>query len=187
MNGIITKKFIQYNLIAFLAVFLSRYAIIPFDHYNLSVGNYIWLPMGASILAILLFGYRAFFGILAGYLAAALIIKGGFDMAYINSYLGKVIDSLSPIIAIWAMRSANLGNFFHNGKANYKLILPLIVFTVFLATIGKLIVYPMNGKIINDWAWFIQSYSMSGVLGGIVFIIVALVIFKPTLIKHKLI
>jgi len=186
-NSIINKRFIQYNLIAFVAVFLSRYAIIPFDHYNISVANYIWLPMGASIFAILIFGNRAFFGVLAGYLVAALIIKGGFDMVYINSYLGKVIDSLAPVIAIWAMRSANFGNFFFAGKANYAHILGLIVLTVFLATLGKLIVYPMNGKIIDDWTWFMQSYSISGILGSIVFIIAALVIFKPTLIKHNMI
>ncbi len=187
VSSIINKRFVQYNLIAFAAVFLSRYAIIPFDHYNLSVANYIWLPMGASILAILLFGYRAFFGVLAGYLAAALIIKGGFDMVYINSYLGKVIDSLAPVIAIWAMKSANFANFFFAGKANYARILVLIVFTVFLATLGKLIVYPMNGKIIDDWIWFTQSYSISGILGGIVFIMAALAIFRPTLIKHNII
>jgi uncharacterized membrane protein len=45
----------------------------------------------------------------------------------------------------------------------------------------------MNGKIIDDWTWFMQSYSISGILGGIVFIITALAIFKPTLIKHNMI
>ena len=180
-------NFINCTFIAFVAVFLSRYAIIPFDHYNISVANYLWLPTGASILAILLFGYRAFFGVLAGYLVAALIIKGGFDMTYINSYLGKVIDSLAPIIAIWAMRSVNFGNFFTDGKTNYIHILALIVLTVLIATAGKLIVYPMNGKIIDDWAWFMQSYSISGILGGIVFITAILAIFKPILIKNNII
>ena len=187
MHNTTFKQFIQYNLIAFIAVFVSRYMIIPFDHYNISVANYLWLPMGASILSILLFGFRAFTGVLLGYLVAALIIKGGFDMAYINSYLGKVIDSLAPFIAIWMMRSVRFSNFFNSGKVNYTQILVLIVLTVVLATLGKLIVYPMNGKIITDWIWFMQSYSMSGILGAIVFIFATLKIFSAKLSKYKLI
>ena len=65
--------------------------IIPFDNYNISVANYLWLPMGASILSILLFGFRAFTGVLLGYLVAALIIKGGFDMAYIIATWVKLL------------------------------------------------------------------------------------------------
>jgi hypothetical protein len=45
----------------------------------------------------------------------------------------------------------------------------------------------MNGKIIDDWAWFMQSYSISGILGGIVFITAILAIFKPILIKNNII
>ena len=186
-QNITTSQLIQYNLIAFVAVFVSRYIIIPFDHYNIAVANYLWLPMGASILAILLFGNRVFFGVLAGYLLAAFIIKGGFDMAYINSYLGKVIDSLAPIVAIWIMSKFNIKEYFFNGNPLYLRMLPLILITVFIANGAKLIVYPMNGKVINDWVWFFQSYSLSATLGSIVFIVVALAIFKPTLIRRNII
>lgn len=186
-NTINMKQFIQYNLIAFIAVFVSRYIIIPFDHYNIAVANYLWLPMGAGILAILLFGNRVAFGVLAGYLVAAFIIKGGFDMAYINSYLGKVIDTAAPIIAIWIMKQFDVREFFFNGKALYLRMLPLILITVFLANGAKLIVYPMNGKVITDWVWFFQSYSISATLGSIVFIVVTLAIFKPILIRRNII
>ena len=181
------KQFIQYNLIAFAAVFISRYIIIPFDHYNIAVANYLWLPMGAGILAIVLFGNRAAFGVLAGYLVAAFIIKGGFDMAYINSYLGKVIDTIAPIVAIWIMKQMNVKDYFAGGRLLYLRMLPLILITVLLANGAKLIVYPMNGKIISDWVWFFQSYSLSATLGSIVFIVVTLTIFRPMLVRHNII
>ena len=181
------KQFIQYNLIAFAAVFISRYIIIPFDHYNIAVANYLWIPMGAGILAIMLFGNRAAFGVLAGYLLAAFIIKGGFDMAYINSYLGKVIDTIAPIVAICIMKQMNVKAYFAGGRPLYLRMLPLILITVLLANGAKLIVYPMNGKIISDWVWFFQSYSLSATLGSIVFIVVTLTIFRPMLVRHNII
>ena len=85
------------------------------------------------------------------------------------------------------MRSVRFSSFFNSGKVNYTQILVLIVLTVVLATLGKLIVYPMNGKIITDWVWFMQSYSMSGILGAIVFIFATLKIFSAKLSKYKLI
>jgi len=46
------KQFLTYNLIAFLAVLISRLIIVPFDHVDISIGNYIWLPMGRLYLRL---------------------------------------------------------------------------------------------------------------------------------------
>ena len=58
-------KFIQYNLVALLGVFITRSLIIPMDHFNSDIGNNLWLPMGAVLLAFLLFGFRVFPGLIS--------------------------------------------------------------------------------------------------------------------------
>ena len=162
--------------------------IVPFDHVDISVGNYIWLPMGAAILAPLLFGFKSFPGVLIGYVLATFITKGGtWEAIHIYSYLGKLIDSLAPIVSILMMRFFRLSDFFDSGKINYAHVMFLVVLASLLATLAKVFVYPMNGKIIEDPVLFIQSYLFSDILGGVVFIYVALKVFAPKLIKNKLI
>ncbi len=169
-------------------VFVSRMIIVPFDHIDVSIANYIWLPMGAAILAPLLFGFKSFPGVLIGYMLATFITKGGvWEPVYIYSYIGKFIDSLAPIVSILIMRFFRLSDFFDSGKANYSHIMFLVILTSLMATLAKVFVYPMQGKLIPDPVLFIQTYAASDILGGIVFIYVALKIFAPRLIKNQLI
>ncbi len=169
-------------------IFISRLIIVPFDHVDISIANYIWLPMGAAILAPLLFGFKSFPGVLLGYFLATFITKGGvWEAVHIYSYMGKFIDSLAPIISIVIMRYFRLSDFFDSGKANYSHIMFLVVLSSVMATLAKVFVYPMQGKLIPDPVLFIQSYTASDILGGVVFIYLALKIFAPKLIKNKLI
>ncbi len=182
------KQFIWFNLIAFTMVSVSRLIIVPFDHINISIANYIWLPMGAAILAPLLFGFKTFPGVVLGYFLATFITKGGiWEVIHIYSYMGKFIDSLAPIVSIMLMRFFHLSDFFDSGKANYAHIMFLVVLSSLLASLAKVFVYPMHGKIIEDPVLFVQSYTASDILGGIVFIYIALKLFAPKLIKEKLI
>ena len=88
-------KFIQYNLIALSSVFLARSLIIPMDHFNSNLGNTLWLPMGAVLLAFLLFGFRVFPGLLLGYLLAEIFIEGG------TSNIGKISTFAFLEIRTW--------------------------------------------------------------------------------------
>lgn len=182
------KQFIWFNVIAFVMVFMSRMIIVPFDYINIAVANYIWLPMGAAILAPLLFGFKSFPGVLLGYFSAVFIIKGGvYEAVHYYSYMGKFIDSVAPIISILIMRKLQLSDFFDSGKVNYAHVMFLVILASLIATFAKVFIYPMQGKLIPDPVLFIQSYAASDILGGIVFIYVALKIFAPKLIKNKLI
>ena len=182
------KQFIIYNLIVFMGVFVSRMIIVPFDHVDISIGNYIWLPMGAAILAPLLFGFKTFPGVLLGYFLATFITKGGvWEAVHIYSYLGKFIDSVAPIASILMMRFFHLSDFFDSGKIHYSHVMFLVVLASLVVTLAKVFVYPMNGKIIPDPSLFIQTYLMSDILGGIVFIYIVFKFFTPQLIKNKLI
>ena len=182
------KQFIIYNLISLVAIFVSRMIIVPFDHVDISIGNYIWLPMGVAIMAPLLFGFKSFPGVLAGYFLAVFVIKGGvWEAVHYYSYLGKFIDSVAPIASILMMRFFHLSDFFGSGKVRYSHVMFLVVLSSLVATLAKVFVYPMNGKIIPDPSLFIQSYLLSDILGGVVIVYIVFKFFTPQLIKNKLI
>ncbi|MBC8493652.1 MAG: hypothetical protein ISR70_01435 [Candidatus Thioglobus sp.] len=182
------KQFLWFNAIAFAMVFVSRLIIVPFDHINISIANYIWLPMGAAILAPLLFGFKSFPGVVLGYFLATFITKGfTWEAVHMYSYMGKFIDSLAPIVSILIMRAFHLSTFFDSGKVKYSHVMFLVILASLIATFAKVFVYPMQGKLIPDPVLFIQSYAASDIFGGIVFIYIALKLFASKLIKNKLI
>lgn len=55
--------FLKFNLISFVIVLISRWIIVPFDHIDISLANYMWLPIGSTIIVTLMFGFsRSFMG-----------------------------------------------------------------------------------------------------------------------------
>lgn len=181
--------FIKFNLISFIIVFISRWIIVPFDHIDISLANYVgWLPIGSSIIVTLMFGFnRSFYGILAALLLVAGINKGFVWDPYQFSYIGKVIDSLGPIVSIMIMRAFQLSDFFDSGKVNHLHIVFLVILVSIVVTLPKVFIYPLGGKEIPDPVAFISSYVTSDIIGGLVFIYAFVLLFKPILVKNKLI
>lgn len=180
-------QFIQHNVFAFLAVFIARMAIVPFDYADLSIGNYLWLPIGASILSYLLFGFKTFFGVFIGFALATIILKGSFDAVSIFSWLGRLSSSLAPIVAIMMMRFFHLSDFFDSRKVNFAHIVFLVILSSLVSTLAKFFIYPINEATISNPVVFIQSYLLEDVIGGIVFIYIAVKVFVPLMVKNKLI
>ncbi len=147
-----------------------------------------WLPIGSTIIVTLLFGFnRSFYGILAALLLVAGINKGFVWDPYQFSYIGKVIDSLAPIISIMIMRAFQLSTFFDAGKLNHKHVIFLVILTSIVATLPKVFIYPLGGKVITDPVAFMTSYVTSDILGGMVFIYLFYTLFKSILVKRNLI
>ncbi len=180
-------QFIQHNLFAFSAVFIARMLIVPFDYTDLSIGNYLWLPIGATILSYLLFGFKTFFGVFLGFALATIILKGSFDAVSIYSWMGRLVTSLSPILAIIAMRSFHLSDFFDSGKVNFAHVIFLVILSSLISTLAKFFIYPINEAAISNPVTFIQSYLLGDIIGGVVFIYVFIKVFAPLLAKDKLI
>ncbi len=88
---------VQNNLIVFAMVFIARMIIVPFDATDLSIGNYLWLPLGAAVMSYLLYGYKVFPGVFIAYILATVILKGSWDAISIYSYMGRLISSLAPL------------------------------------------------------------------------------------------
>ena len=69
-----TLSFFKTTLITAAVVFLTSDLMSHFDAGDITIGNYLWLPMGAKILAFLLFGFWAFPGVLLGSLMSGVLI-----------------------------------------------------------------------------------------------------------------
>lgn len=179
-------KILQYNVIALLTVFVTRSLIIPMDHFNSDIGNILWLPMGAVLLSYLLFGFKVFPGLLAGYLLAEIFIEGGLANIAQHEVISRTVNALMPLIIILFMRKLNFGDFIKNQKLNYLHLVPLIVFASLATTLTKVALLYAPEQYSAGKVYF-QSYVQGDILGAIVFIVVAFFIAKPMLIRQKLI
>ncbi|MDC1104965.1 hypothetical protein OAS61_01115, partial [Candidatus Thioglobus sp.] len=75
---------------------------------DITLGNYLWLPMGAKILAFLLFGLWALPGVLLGSLMSGYILYNFLNVDPIYGPLGSLIGTFAPMSAILIMRYFNL-------------------------------------------------------------------------------
>jgi len=157
---------------------------------DITVGNYLWLPIGAKILAFLLFGFWAFPGVLIGSLMSGIFLYDSWNGNTIYGPLGTLAGVLAPMFAIGIMRFFSLSNFFEGGKLVYGHIIFLVILSSLINTLTKLFLYfdkieGVDGAEV-DALKFLESYLTGDILGGLVFVFVAIKIFLPSIVKHKL-
>ena len=68
------KDLVTNNLIAFAAVFLASIAMINLSSYDVEVGTYLYLPIGAKILVFLLFGRQVLIGVIASCIFCGVVL-----------------------------------------------------------------------------------------------------------------
>ena len=178
------------TLITAAVVFLTSDLMSHFDAGDITVGNYLWLPMGAKILAFLLFGYWAFPGVLLGSLMSGVFLYDSWNGNTFYGPLGTLAGVMAPMLAVAIMRLFHLSNFFKDGKLVYGHIVFLVILSSLINTIAKLFLYidkvkGVDGKEV-DAIQFIQSYLTGDILGGLVFVFVVIKIFLPIILKNKL-
>ena len=180
------------NIVIALVIFLTS-ALMSWTHgIDITLGNYLWLPMGAKILAFLLFGLWALPGVLLGSLMSGYILYNFLNVDPIYGPLGSLIGTFAPMSAILIMRYFNLSTFFDGDKKlEFSHVIFLIVLSSIINTLLKLFLY--FGRVSGvdqqqiDSSEFILSYLTGDILGGIVFILLTIKIFMPLLIRFKLI
>jgi len=178
------------TLITAAVVFLTSDLMSHFDAGDITIGNYLWLPMGAKILAFLLFGFWAFPGVLLGSLMSGVFLYDSWNGNAFYGPLGTLVGVMAPMLAIVVMRFFHLSNFFKDGKLVYGHIIFLVILSSLINTISKLFLYVDKVKGIDgkevDAIQFIQSYLTGDILGGMVFVFVVIKLFLPVIIRNKL-
>lgn len=158
---------------------------------DITIGNYLWLPMGAKILAFLLFGLWAFPGVLLGSLMSGIFLYDAWNGNTFYGPLGTMAGVIAPMLAIMTMRYFRLSEFFDKDKIVFGHVIFLIILSSLINTLTKFFLYADKVKNIDgkevDAIQFIQSYLTGDILGGVVFIVVVLKLLMPTLRKLKII
>ena len=180
------------NVLIALVVFATSFLMAWLSGVDIALGNYLWLPMGAKVLAFLLFGLWAFPGVLLGSLMSGFLLYDFWNVNPIYGPLGSLVGALAPMLAILIMQFFRLSNFFNDGmKVQFGHVLFLVILSSLINTLFKLFIYlnkvtDLNGQAI-DPVQFIQNYLAGDILGGFVFIYIVFKFFTPQLVKHKLI
>lgn len=178
--------FVKHNLIAFALVLSASWLIDSLGSFGLAKGSPLFLPMGAEILAYLIFGYRVLPGVMTANFGVGCILWHDWFGSLVFGFLGHtVFGSIAPILAIQLMRSLHLSDFFQGDKINFRHILFLILLTALINTLGKFFIYMNHIDETIDPVMFLLSYLGGDILGALVFIVLALKLM-PFVFKSRL-
>ena len=178
------------NFVIITVVYLTSALSSWIYGVDITIGNYLWLPMGAKVLAFLLFGIWALPGVLIGSLMSGMFLYDFWSGNTFYGPLGTLVGVFAPLLAIMIMKHFHLSSFFDDAKINFRHVLFLIILSSVINTLVKLFVYidevkNIDGKSV-DALQFIQTYLPGDILGGIVFVFIVLKILLPVVIKFGL-
>ena len=166
---------VKYNIIALLMVAVSRLVVTGLDFEDFSVGNYLWLPIGAAIMSYLLFDFKVFPGVFIGYMLAEIILEGGIADISQKEAMSRLMSSIAPIIAIGVMKQFSLSRFFDADKIVFSHIIFLVLLSAVTSTLLKtFFVYNKTTEFLTNPLEHISSYLLGDMIGGVVFIVVGL-------------
>lgn len=166
---------IKHNIMAVVLMLSAYFMIDSVGRLSLSEGSVLFLPLGAQVLAYLIFGYRVLPGIVAAnFLVGCLLWNDWFGNGFYGFFGHVLFGSVAPIMAIYLMRSMHLSDFFKEGQINFRHIIFLILLTALISTLGKFFIYTNHIVETFDPVHFLWVHLVGGMLGGLVFVVLAL-------------
>ena len=190
MSNITLQTRIYSNFVIIAVVYLTSALMSWMGGVDITIGNYLWLPMGAKVLAFLLFGIWALPGVLIGSLMSGMFLYDFWSGNTFYGPLGTLVGVFAPLLAIMVMKYFHLSSFFDDVKINFRHVLFLIILSSVINTLAKLFLYMDKVKSISgqgvDALHHIQRFLPGDILGGIVFVFIVLKVLLPVVIKFGL-
>ena len=129
-----------------------------------SSGSFLFFPLGATILAYYLYGYRALLGVLL-----IRVLANIFYNTPDNIFLGfTIVDWLGPLIAMIVLRWLTLG---FTGKAldtNLGHLILLIITSSLFNSLFKYVLFYLHNYP-TEPGFFIATYLAGDIIGGFIF------------------
>lgn len=169
-----TKDFLVNNAIAFFLVFLTAALMLLETDFEVEVGSYLFLPIGAKILAFLLFGRQVLPGVTLACLFGGVLLFDAWGGHYIHGAIGAILCSLAPLVAMWILDKSDLTNFKDLTNINFRHVLFLIFFTSIIHALSQFLLYAKSELFSINPVDFLSHYLVGDMLGGIVFIWISL-------------
>ena len=175
------KNYLFENIVAFSSVFLAAYIMVFFGRFEVEVGTYFYLPLGAKILMYLLFGFRVFPGVLAACVASGVVLFNSWNDHLLLGTMAACAGALAPVITMQIMKAAKVCNFSNLRNIDFKHILFLIALTSIVSALLKYFVYTQSITMNIDAVDFIVHYITGDVLGSLLVIYLVIKLIVPLL------
>ncbi|HIM58519.1 MAG TPA: hypothetical protein EYH12_05780 [Psychromonas hadalis] len=178
----------QRNVISLFLVLIAQFLIESIGYMDFSIGNLLYLPLGATLYCYILFGPRAIPGVVVANTLIGYFLWDNWFGNGMSGFSGHVVvGSLAPMLAIITVKYFQLNSFSGSNKINYGPCMFLIILTALINTIAKFFTF-MDILIEEiEPIIFLGSFFVGDVLGCVVFFLVASKFLTPLLARYRLI
>lgn len=180
------NEFLVNNTLAFFMVFLTSSLMLFGSDFEVEVGSYLYLPIGAKILAFLLFGRQVLPGVIVACLFCGVVLFDAWGGHYFYGALGAVLGALAPLASMWMLDKSDVTNFKDLANINFRHVLFLIFFTSIIHALSRYVLYAKSEVFTVNPIDFLSHYLVGDILGGIVVIWTVLKIVPVIISKIRL-
>ena len=96
MHVTFIKKHLIENSIAFMMVYVAALMMTYQSNFDVTVGSYLYLPIGAKILAFLLFGRTVLSGVIASCIFCGVFLFNAWGGHLIYGAIGAAAGAVAP-------------------------------------------------------------------------------------------
>ena len=164
------KSFTMNNVIAFLAIFLASIAMKSLSDFDVEIGSYLYLPIGAKILVFLLFGRHVLPGVMASCIFCGVVLFDAWGGNLAWGAIGAIIGAIAPLASMWFIQKLRIVNFSNLARVDFRHILFLIFFTSIIHALSKFVIYAKSEVFSINPIDFLSHYLVGDMIGGIVVI-----------------
>ena len=162
------KSYGMNNLIAFLAIFLASLAMKYLSGFDVEVGSYLYLPIGAKILIFLLFGRQVLPGVIASCIFCGVVLFDAWGGNFIFGAIGAIMGAIAPLVSIWFIQKLKMVNFSNLASIDFRHIMFLIFFTAIIHALSRFVIYAKSEVFSISPIDFLSHYLVGDMIGGIV-------------------
>ena len=177
------QSHLKENTSAFCSIFIAAYVMTLFGTYEIEIGHYIYLPLGAKIIMYLLYGFSILPGILIACVVSGIILFNSWNDHLLIGTLGACAGAFAPIIAMTSMRLFKVCDFSKLKGIDFRNVLILILLSSTISAVLKFFVYMQSVTINLDAIDFITHYITGDLFGGLVVIYFVLKVLVPIIGK----
>ena len=170
MHITLIKKHLIENSIAFMMVYVAALMMVYQSDFDVQIGSYLYLPIGAKILAFLLFGRSVLPGVIASCIFCGVFLFNAWGGHFIYGVIGASVGAVAPLISMWIIEKFKIASYSSLSGINFRHVLFLVLFTSVIHSLSRFVLYAKSGVFDINPVDFLQHYIVGDIIGGIVVI-----------------
>lgn len=170
-----------HNTIAFIAIFLAAVAMKYLSNFDVEIGSYLYLPIGAKIIVFLLFGKAVLPGVIAACLFCGIVLFNSWGGNLFWGGLGAIVGAIAPLMSMWIIEKLRVANFSNLANIDFRHVLFLIFLTAVIHALTRFVIYAKSEVFSISPVDFLAHYLVGDMIGGIVVIYTVLKLFPMVL------